>query len=241
MIFVTGDTHGLQDFRKLHIFAGENQFLTKKDFVIIAGDCGAVWSNETLVGNLRYYKELPFTVLFIDGNHENFDLLNSFPEEIWNGGRVHKIRPDLIHLMRGQVFEIEGKTIFTFGGATSIDREYLVAGRSWWKSELPTVEEFDEGMANLKRYGNKIDYIITHACGQRALAYPAIRALAGRKGGCPEVKLLSAFEDTADFKHWYFGHFHTDARLSGKYTAIFDNVVELGMDNVKLMKGRNYL
>ncbi|MDE6060893.1 MAG: metallophosphoesterase, partial [Clostridia bacterium] len=122
MIYVTGDTHGLQDFYKLHIFAGEHPEFTKDDYVIIAGDCGAVWSDRDLVADLRYYTELPFTVLFVDGNHENFDLLNSFPIEIWKGGKVHKIRQNLIHLMRGQVFEIDGKTIFTFGGATSIDR-----------------------------------------------------------------------------------------------------------------------
>ena len=76
--------------------------------------------------------------------------------------------------MRGQVFEIEGKTIFTFGGATSIDRDFRREGRSWWAQELPTYEELDVGIATLKRYGNKVDYIITHSCGQRALMYPKL-------------------------------------------------------------------
>lgn len=129
--------------------------------------------------------------------------------------------------MRGQVFEIEGKTIFTFGGATSIDRDYRVEGESWWKQELPTYEELDEGIANLKRYGNKVDYVITHSCGQRALAYPQIRIAAGVKTLCPESHLLSNFEDIVQFKHWYFGHFHIDAKLSDKYTALLHNVVGL--------------
>ena len=37
MIYVTGDTHGLEDFHKLHIFAGEHPELTLNDYVIIAG------------------------------------------------------------------------------------------------------------------------------------------------------------------------------------------------------------
>ena len=62
-----------------------------------------------------------FTTLFVDGNHENFDRLYEYPVEEWHGGKVHKIRPSVIHLMRGQIFEIEGKSIFTFGGASSHD------------------------------------------------------------------------------------------------------------------------
>lgn len=226
MIYVTGDTHGLEDFYKLHIFAGQHPELTKDDYVIIAGDFGGVWSEQTLTESLRYYTHLPFTVLFVDGNHENFDMINAYPVETWKGGKVHKIKPDVIHLMRGQVFEIEGKTIFTFGGATSIDKMYRTEGRSWWRQELPTYEELDEGVANLKRYGNKVDYIITHSCPERAFAYPAISKNV-IKFNCPEVQMLSYIDDIASFGHWYFGHFHTDAQLGGKYTALYDRIVRL--------------
>lgn len=224
MIYVTGDTHGLQDYYKLHIFAGEHPELTKDDYVIIAGDFGAVWDSKTLAADLKPYAELPFTVLFVDGNHENFDLLETFPVEEWHGGKVHKIKPDIIHLMRGQVFEIEGKTIFTFGGATSIDKFMRREGLSWWKQELPTYEELDEGIANLKKHNNKIDYIITHSCSERALMYPQIRNSATLKLSCPESQMLSYIEETAEFKHWYFGHFHIDAELSDKYTVLYHDI-----------------
>ncbi len=228
MIYVTGDTHGLQDYYKLHIFAGENPELTEDDYVIIAGDFGAVWDSYTLVSDLKPYTELPFTVLFVDGNHENFDLLETFPVEEWHGGKVHKIKPNIIHLMRGQVFEIDGKTIFTFGGATSIDKFMRREGLSWWKQELPTYEELDEGIANLKRYGNKVDYIITHSCSERALAYPQIRSSATLKLSCPESQMLSYIEENAESRRWYFGHFHIDAELGDKYTALYQNIVRLG-------------
>lgn len=228
MICITGDTHRDVDFYKLQKFADTHPELIKNDYVIIAGDFGGVWDKRTLERNLKPFSDLPFTVLFVDGNHENFDLINAYPVEMWNGGRVHKIKPDIIHLMRGQVFEIEGNTIFTFGGATSIDRYWRVEGRSWWAQELPTYEELDEGFANLKRYGNRVDYIITHSCGQRALTYPKLRIAAGIKIACPESHLLSNFEDIVDFKHWYFGHFHIDAQLSDKYTALMHEVVRLG-------------
>ena len=43
MIFVTGDTHGLENFHKLQIFAREHPELTLDDYVIIAGDFGEIW------------------------------------------------------------------------------------------------------------------------------------------------------------------------------------------------------
>lgn len=226
MIYVTGDTHRT-DLLYINIFCDNHPELTKNDYIIIAGDFGGVWAKKTLERDLKPFSDLPATVLFVDGNHENFDLINDYPVELWNGGKVHKIKSDIIHLMRGQVFEIEGKTIFTFGGATSIDRDYRIEGKSWWAQELPTYEELDEGLANLKKCGNKVDYIITHSCGQRALMYPQIRIYAGVKITCPESHLLSNFEDTVQFKHWYFGHFHIDAELSDKYTALLHNVVRL--------------
>lgn len=99
--------------------------MTKEDYVIICGDFGGVWNKE--VENkeekhlLDWLEEKPFTTLFVDGNHENFDRLYSYPVELWHGGKVHKIRPSVIHLMRGQIYEIDGKSFFTFGGASSHD------------------------------------------------------------------------------------------------------------------------
>jgi len=111
MLFVTADTHGKYYFSKLKAFAKENKDLTKKDYVIIAGDFGGLWNEDTVAEDLAPYERLPFTILFVDGNHDNFTLLNQFPITTWNGGKVHKISSNIIHLMRGQVYEIDGKKI----------------------------------------------------------------------------------------------------------------------------------
>ena len=176
MIYITGDCH--QDFRRFstRIFP-EQKGMTKEDYVIICGDFGGVWNQG---GENKEEKHLcdwlegkPFTTLFVDGNHENFDRLYAYPVEEWHGGKVHKIRPSVIHMMRGQVFEIDGKSIFTFGGASSHDidggilepegpdfkrkkrmldqdwRPYRINHVSWWSQELPTEEEMEEGRRNL--------------------------------------------------------------------------------------------
>lgn len=228
MIYVTGDTHGLHDFNKLKVFAEENPNLSREDFVIIAGDFGGVWSEDTLKIKLSPYEELPFTVLFVDGNHENFDMLEKYPVEIWKGGKVHRIKENIIHLMRGQVFELEGNTVFTFGGGTSIDKATRHEGTSWWAQEIPSFEEMDEGYANLARYGNKVDYIITHSCDEKAIYYPALsRSIIGVKV-YRENSILSNFEYVATYKHWYFGHYHVDGDLNDVKTALYQEIIPLG-------------
>ena len=56
--------------------------------------------------------------------------------EVWNGGYVHKLRHNLIHLMRGEIYIIEGKTFFTFGGGYSIDKPFRKENVSWWPAEI---------------------------------------------------------------------------------------------------------
>ena len=225
MIFITGDTHGTHDFDKLKIFAEEHPELTRNDYMIIAGDFGGVWSSHTIRDDLKPYKELPFTVLFVDGNHENHTLLDAYPVEIWNGGKVHIIAENIIHLMRGQIFIIDGKTFFTFGGATSIDKAWRTEGISWWSQEVPTDDDIVEANRNLEKVGFKVDYIITHSCDERALYYPPLSTSLFQKGVFPENKILSYFEDTVKYKHWYFGHYHLDGDLTERKTVLYQKIV----------------
>lgn len=125
-IYITGDTHGTFDLRKVvYFFKGREEEFSRDDYLIICGDvgvCGFMASDEAKTRDIL--RNLPVTVLFVDGNHENFEQLNSYAVEIWNGGKVHFIESNIIHLMRGQVFEIDGKEFFTFGGAYSVDKMY---------------------------------------------------------------------------------------------------------------------
>lgn len=227
MIYVTGDTHGNINFSKLIFFANEHQNLTKNDYVIIAGDFGAVWDKETLIEDLTPYQKLPFTILFVDGNHENFDMLNKYPVEMWNGGKVHKIKDDIIHLMRGQVFELEGKKIFTFGGATSIDRYRRQEGISWWEQEKPDYLDLQEAIDNLKMHNNEVDIIITHSCDEKALYYSPLRTRTLQMGIYPENQLLSYFEENVKYNHWYFGHYHLDGDLNESKTVLFETILKI--------------
>lgn len=108
MIYVTGDIHGNQ-FKWLEQI---DPVLKEGDIIIVCGDFGIGFFQQKYSSEESFYDFIsvqPYTVLFVDGNHENFNMLNSYPVEVWKGGYVHKLRHNLIHLMRGEIYIIEGK------------------------------------------------------------------------------------------------------------------------------------
>ncbi len=224
-MYITGDTHGITSFYKLTMFDELHKELTREDFVVIAGDCGVVWSESTLQSRVSLYQSLKFTVLFVDGNHENFDLLEKYPVEIWNGGKVHKISENVIHLMRGQVFEIDGRKIFTFGGAESIDKEYRVDGETWWAREMPNESEFEEGMCNIEKCGGEVDYVITHTIDQNTVQFTSLVAR-NRRTAFVNLK-LNCIDQMLKYQHWYFGHFHLDEQVAYNKTVLYDKIVPI--------------
>jgi len=208
MIWVTGDTHRKIDSDKVF----NTTKVKNNDYLIIAGDFGFVWYNEEdrkgfyedirLLDNLN---KLGFTILFIDGNHENFDMLSNFPYKNHFGGKVQVLRPNVFHLCRGELYKIEGKRIFTFGGAVSIDKNLRVEGHSWWSQEVPKYSEFLHGHDTLDKCGNKVDYVITHCAPTRVLYYldATYREDSVTQG-------LDTFVDRVEFRKWIFGHYHKD-------------------------------
>lgn len=241
MIYITGDTHAdFTRFGRSHLTAAAG------DYVIVCGDFGGVWdaSKESRYW-LKWLSDKPFTTLFVDGNHENYDLLNSYPVTEWNGGKVHFITDHIIHLMRGQVFDIDNIRFFTMGGASShdidagilepdapdfrqkrkqLDRQmvlYRVNHISWWREELPSDEEMAEGLRNLNRCGYKVDVILTHC------APNEIQDIYSR-GGYRHDRLtdyLEMIKNKCDFKYWFFGHYHANEAIGGKFVLLYDKVL----------------
>lgn len=228
MIFITGDTHGSIDGYKL--FALNDNYkgkkLTRNDYLIVTGDFGYVWDKESYK-DLDYLAELDYTILFIDGNHENFDMLAKYEVEMWNGGKVQKIRDNVIHLMRGQIFTINKKTFFTFGGAESTDKQYRRKGTSWWEQEVPTGKEFEDAKENLLLVDNKVDYIITHAINTRALTASESPLSVCRFRPSATTDILEYFEQFVKYDAWFFGHYHMNIEVSPQKVGLYDNILKL--------------
>ena len=250
MIYVTGDCHA--DFTKFDTdnFTEQTE-MTKDDYVIICGDFGGVWNKDEESRREKWWMDWlenkSFTTLFVDGNHENFDRLYSYPVEEWKGGKIHRIRPSVIHLMRGQVFTIEEKKIFTFGGARSHDisggilesddpdfykkrkalekdwRPYRINHLSWWEQEMPMEEEMEEGRKNLEVHGNVVDFIVTHCCAS------SLQASIGEGMYRPDI-LTKYFQEVArkvEYKKWFFGHYHDNRNLAGNGILIYEQIIRI--------------
>ena len=119
MICITGDTHG-----GLERFKGKQlRGLGKGDVLIVLGDFGFVWDGgREEQARLDWLAKRPYTILFLDGTHENFDLLDALPVEERFGGRVQPLRENIFHICRGSILELEGLSFLCFGGGESPDK-----------------------------------------------------------------------------------------------------------------------
>ena len=192
----------------------------------------------------------------MQGNHENYDMIAEYPLEKWNGGSVrHIVRDRIILLERGQVFNIDGYSFFTFGGAKSHDTQggildkddldydeerrkairsglpFRIKHESWWEQELPTEEELQEGRNNLEKVDYKVDYIIAH-CLSTSKQYELERAYGGSYiHTFYKSDILTNYFDELEgrlqYKHWICGHYHIDLPLDDKHAVLYMNIIPL--------------
>ena len=250
----------------------EQKEMTKDDYVIVCGDFGCVWNYDSRYDPgrnafkdvicfdhgeskeekhwLDWLDKKPFTTLFCDGNHENYDRLDNAYEEVdFHGGKAHRIRNSVFHLERGYVFDIDGVSVFVFGGASSHDIRdgivrpsefasekelkqklrkmndrsmfYRVDHINWWERELPSEEEMARGVRELEKRGNKVDYIISH-CGPQHVDSVM---------GHTDVDRLTLYFDriagTVDFSRWFFGHYHENRQVMSKYIVLYEQIVRI--------------
>lgn len=227
-LFFTGDTHG-DPINHLNRFRNKmRDELTKEDFLIICGDFGCFWTKPDRK-QLDWLDSCPWTTLFVDGNHENFELLSQLEEKEMFGGLVGIAGQSIFHLKRGEIYTIAGQKIFTFGGGISIDKAWRTEGISWWPEEIPSDAEFRHGMENLEKHGWKVDIIVTHTMPKDAvLEFEAGQThRLSEKFKDPTVDFLQHVLEAVEFRSWYAGHFHVDRTfLDGKIVGLWFNIVE---------------
>ena len=115
MIYITGDTHG-----ELDRFKGkELRRLGKNDVLFVLGDFGFLWDGgKEERKRLDWLAKRPYTILFLDGTHENYEMLDALPVEEKFGGRVQPVGGNVYHVCRGSILELEGMSFLCFGGAS---------------------------------------------------------------------------------------------------------------------------
>lgn len=216
--------------------------------MLICGDFGGVWYGDSQDGEgLDFLEARPFTTLFVTGNHENYDALDTYSLERWHGGTIRRIRPSVLLLERGQVFELGGKRVFTMGGARSHDIQdsvlkpddplfdekfrclqardaaFRVNRRSWWKKELPAPEEYRQARVNLERAGWRVDYIVTH-CAPTSIQNELLR---GRSTPDALTEFLEEVRQRCRFRYWFFGHYHDNGIVRERFVLLYKQMIRV--------------
>lgn len=259
----------------------EQKMMTKDDYVVICGDFGGVWDfkgeSPEEKYNLDWLESRNFTTLFVPGNHENYDrlvgindkkaldswifkglsdvkknrILNGYPQKEWHGGIVREIRPSVLMLERGYVFDIDGCKCFAFGGARSHDisggilkaeefeskklankeaerwnlegKTFRVNHISWWEKEMPEQMEMERGWAMLEDEKYKVDFIFSHEC-------PVSDKAMIVGDGSPDAlsSYLEKVKKKVDYKKWFFGHYHGNMMIpGGKDILLYEQFIQI--------------
>ncbi len=232
-IYLTGDTHNDLDLQKLIDWDGRvGRHLASDDYLIVAGDFGFPWDfSPTERKCVEWLESRPYTVLFVDGNHERFSYWRDRECEQWHGGTTQRLVEGgrCRRLCRGEVFTLNGASVFAMGGAASPDRAWRTPEVNWWQDEMPSPSELAHAQDTLDAHGWAVDYVVTHTCADSMLSAALYPAQGWERPGTDA--LTHFFERVLgklSYKRWYFGHFHRDADLERRHTVLYDEVVRAG-------------
>jgi hypothetical protein len=145
------------------------------------------------------------TKLWLDGNHENFDIIDV------DGGAW---QPEWIYMRRGDVLETpreDGSIIraMFFGGASSIDKAQRTPHVSWWPQESITYGQVQRTLATIGNH-KPMDVIFSH---EHPTAVPYADArYEGNIFGQGDKDLLDVLRKHYRPKYWFFGHHHVAAQ-----------------------------
>lgn len=257
-IFVTGDCHNrFEKFSTDNFPIGKD--LDKNDYVIVLGDMGLIWSQKEDKNEIywkNWLENKPWTTLFISGNHENYDRLDKYPTEEWHGGKVSFIRPSVIYLHYGEVFDIAGKKFLSVGKAASHDIEHGIID----PADYATREEMRKACKELeKKHGGwqftmyrikgeswwsqeipstaeritaldnleKVNRKVDFVLSHEAPASDVILLGGGWYKPDEYSKFLEELRCCIDYNKWVFGHYHVDKRINEKDECLYENIIRI--------------
>lgn len=225
-LFVTGDIHQSVDIHKLSSsnFKIKND-LTKNDILVITGDIGLVWNyGQTPFGEEKYWRNWlnnkPWTTFCTLGNHEAYNLIETFPIVEFCGGKARKISDSIYYEIRGEIYNLNGKICLSLGGAESMDKEFRTEGVSWWSQEQITEDDIRRARKNLKRYNYKVDYIFTHTGGINVNSYLGFILTVS------DVRLDEILREI-EYSCHYCGHYHVDMNVDEKTRILYNDILEI--------------
>lgn len=221
--YCKGDIHG----NLFEVIEFINRFeLGENDNIIVLGDCGIAFRNDKkdLDQNIKLWNKYSNGVklFFLDGNHENYRILNRLPIE----NNMGKISNNIYHLRRGQIYEFEDKKVLVCGGADSVDKYRRIENLDWWEEETITEEDI------VKISAGHYDYVLTHCCPRsifenNKIYLSTLQFLDENTINHNSEDMLEKLKNKITFDHFWFGHYHIDIELDDKFRCLFKDFLEL--------------
>ena len=147
-------------------------------------------------------------------------MLDTYPIVDYKGGKARKIAENIYYLMRGQIYEIDGKSVFAFGGGESPEKELRMQMGKWWKREMPSLDEMKAAFENLKKHDLKVNYVITHEPSAN------IKNMIDHKSDINSVAaFFDGLEKNITYDKWFFGSQHIDRKITSKHYAVFNSII----------------
>lgn len=199
MLWLLSDLHGRLDLPGWKAYHDRND---PEDVLILLGDiCLNDPSRENNGCFTKTVLSSEKNIWLIAGNHDDENNLASLPEEEWNGGKIHRLGKNVLHLMSGYVYALDGLRVLVLGGTSGTISE----------------EEILRTYSSLQEHDNKVHYILTHDYYRRE---PDKRDTAFEK-------LMGYIDDNVSYEMWYCGHHHLNKRLNEKHTVVYDELALL--------------
>lgn len=219
LIWLTGDKHG-----QLTPFLKNSKYkkIKKNDTLIICGDFGFLWNkSKQEIKNLKWLSKRKYTIAFVDGSNDNYNIISEYPTENWNDGKIRRISPNIVYLMRGEMYNIENTKVLAFGGglddSNSNEKPYCL------ESTYPNKQQIDNVIDNIKKVNGEIDIIVTHE------APNSIKSCLSNSQDQHNTftNILEEIRLHSNFKKWFFGKYHIDKVIPPKYYALFEDLIKL--------------
>jgi len=224
-VAIAGDWHADTEYAVTAIAHADRRDAST---LIHLGDFGYNFTDEFLDALEEALVDHAMVLGFVDGNHENFDRLLTWP--VAQDGLRH-LRGHIVHLPRGFRWRWADIDCLAVGGAYSIDRILRVPGRSWWPQETLAPE-----LARVIAADGPAHAMFCHDC-PSGIVVPG--AAHDRLGFPPEElqrselhrELLRSIVDVVRPARLWHGHFHHRYRTvldGGSYRTVVDGLGKNG-------------
>ena len=100
---------------------------------------------------------------------------------------------------------------------------FRVEHQSWWKEEMPNLEELQEGKDNLNQHNWKVDFIVTHCTASSTQATISF----GRFDTDLLTDYFEEIRQNCEYEKWFFGHYHENRNVTANDILIYDKIIRI--------------